>query len=329
VKLVRSVEEKDWTDFVRATPQGSVYQTPEMAKVYENTTGYEPVSVFAVEGGRIRGLALANVLWNGRWPLRTFSRRCLLHGGPLYSDPQSAQILLRGLDEIVSNKAIYTEIRNLLESTEAVPLPKSSGYSYAAHLNYHLDLRKGEDGIWSGMSKGRRKGITKAEKADLEVTEITREAEIDDFYDLLEKTYSSIRVPLAHKSLFVSAFRILNPLQEARFLICKSEGTAIACRGVLIYGRTIYDWYAGSIGGERTRNADEYLVWNLLKWGISHEFETFDFGGAGSPDEEYGPREFKRRFGGSMLEPGRFEKIYKPTLYSFSKRMFRFYRRLL
>jgi lipid II:glycine glycyltransferase (peptidoglycan interpeptide bridge formation enzyme) len=179
------------------------------------------------------------------------------------------------------------------------------------------------------MSKGRRKGITRAEKAELEVSEITQEKDLDDFYDLIEETYSSIRVPVAHKSLFVSAFRILRPLQKARFLLCKLEGVPVACRGVLLHGRTVFDWYAGSTEGERARNADEFLVWDVLTWAISQGYETFDFGGAGSPDEEYGPREFKRRFGGDLVEPGRFEKVYKPTLFSFGKRMFRFYRRLL
>lgn len=329
MKLIREVEEQDWRDFVREIPGGSVFQTPEMASVYESTVRHEPVSVFAVEEGRIQGLVLASLIWSGGWPMKLFSGRCIVQGGPLLTKSSCAPTLLSGLDDLVSKRALYTEIRNLQKPVEAVPLFESSGYSFAAHLNYHLDLRKSEEEIWSGMSKGRRKGISRAEKTGLEVTEITEERQIDEFYDILKKTYSGLGMPLADKSLFTSAFRILRPLQEARFLLCISEGRTVACRAVLLFRKTLYDWYAGSVAEERAKKADEFLVWNILKWGISKGYETFDFGGAGSPDEEYGPREFKRRFGGEMVEPGRFEKVYKPTLFSFSKKMFRFYRRLL
>ena len=37
--------------------------------------------------------------------------------------------------------------------------------------------------------------------------------------------------------------------------------------------------------------------------------------GAGTPDVEYGVRDFKAEFGGEMVEHGRFRKIAKPILY--------------
>ena len=45
------------------------------------------------------------------------------------------------------------------------------------------------------------------------------------------------------------------------------------------------------------------------------KFEYFDFMGAGSPDSDYGVREFKSKFGGECVEYGRYIKINKPVLY--------------
>ena len=36
----------------------------------------------------------------------------------------------------------------------------------------------------------------------------------------------------------------------------------------------------------------------------------YDFGGAGWPDEEYGPRDFKAKFGGDLVCYGRYRRIY-------------------
>ena len=37
--------------------------------------------------------------------------------------------------------------------------------------------------------------------------------------------------------------------------------------------------------------------------------------GAGKPDENYGVREFKEKFGGELVEYGRFIRINNPLLY--------------
>lgn len=53
------------------------------------------------------------------------------------------------------------------------------------------------------------------------------------------------------------------------------------------------------------------MVYNILLWGKENNHHTFAFGGGGKPNEEYGPREFKRRFGGEFVNHGRYKKIYK------------------
>ena len=39
-------------------------------------------------------------------------------------------------------------------------------------------------------------------------------------------------------------------------------------------------------------------IWNIIKWANTQKYHRFDFGGGGVVGEPYGPREFKRRFGG-------------------------------
>ena len=68
MKLIHDADEEDWLEFVSGNPKGNIFQTPEMARVYEKTQGYEPISIFAVQNGEIQGVLLASLMWTGRQP---------------------------------------------------------------------------------------------------------------------------------------------------------------------------------------------------------------------------------------------------------------------
>jgi len=60
-------------------------------------------------------------------------------------------------------------------------------------------------------------------------------------------------------------------------------------------------------------------TWAPIQYAANKGLKYFDFMGAGKPDEEYGVREFKSKFGGELVEFGRFERIHKPFLFKFGK----------
>ena len=98
----------------------------------------------------------------------------------------------------------------------------------------------------------------------------------------------------------------------AKFFLAKHKDTYIGARVVLTYNNVIHDWYAGSLNNASSLYPNDYLVWYILKWGVENNYKLFDFGGAGKPDVEYGPREFKRRFGGDLVNHGRHTYIHSP-----------------
>ena len=56
-----------------------------------------------------------------------------------------------------------------------------------------------------------------------------------------------------------------------------------------------------------------------MDYGMKNNLPRFDFMGAGKPDEDYGVREFKSKFGGELVEHGRFLNVLQPLLYSVGK----------
>jgi lipid II:glycine glycyltransferase (peptidoglycan interpeptide bridge formation enzyme) len=232
-------------------------------------------------------------------------------GGPV-GDPSTFATLLAAHDNLASKVAVLTQVRNLTAPKDLAPF-ESLGYRWEDHLNYLIDIRPGPDAILEGMSKARRKGIASGEKAGLAMWP-TDKGGLERAYSVLRETHRRAGIPLADKSLFDSALDILAPRDLLMARVAALGGELCAARFVLRWKHTLYDWYAGSTDLGREVHADEWLVWEMLKEGVTKACRTFDFGGAGKPSESYGPREFKRRFGGSELNPGRFVKAYRPVV---------------
>ena len=72
---------------------------------------------------------------------------------------------------------------------------------------------------------------------------------------------------------------------------------------------------------------NEALVWHILQWGKANGFQVFDFGGGGNPNEPYGPREFKLKFGGAQVSYGRNVCIHSQLRFNLSKAGYGLYRR--
>ena len=60
-------------------------------------------------------------------------------------------------------------------------------------------------------------------------------------------------------------------------------------------------------------------TWAAIEYGARNGLSYFDFMGAGSPDSDYGVREFKSKFGGKLVNYGRFLRINHPVLYQIGK----------
>ncbi len=63
-----------------------------------------------------------------------------------------------------------------------------------------------------------------------------------------------------------------------------------------------------------------------MEWGSENKFNIFDFGGAGKPGEEYGVRNFKKRFGGKSVNFGRYELIHCKIKTMIAENGFKLYR---
>ena len=304
IDIVSNPDKATWGDFVYTHPQGNIFQTPEMAEVYKNTKNYLPITLGAIDShsDEIMSLVSATIINE--------------FGGPLYHDNpkgrESVRLLMKHYDTIAGRSALYTEIRNLRDTNNS-PFPQD--YLYEEHLNFLVELSAGKEKLWKNLSKSRRYGITKSSKMGITIHNISSENELETLYFLLKDTYSRARHPIADKSLFNAVYTHLVPKNLGKIFFANLENNSIGAIILLLYKQNIYHWYSCSLNEYSKFYPNDILVWHALEWGSLNNYSIFDFMGAGKPEQRYGVREFKRQFGGAMVNYGRYTKIHSPIKY--------------
>ena len=334
MEIVGELDEALWREFVENHSLSNVFHTPEMFDIFAQTKGYQPSLWAAVESsGRPMALMLAVQITLMAGALRRFTTRAILYGGVLCAPGAHGGTALEMLLRVYNRESdgvLFTELRNLSDLNDLQPVLHENGFVYEDHLNYLIDLNRPVEDVLQSIGRRTRKKIRKGLRDELvQVTDVTSRAELDHWYDTLQKTYGNARVPLADRSLFEAAFDELYPKGMVKILVAKVGNETAACSIELTYKDTIYGWYGGSDRSYSRYFPNEMLMWHILEWGASNGYRVYDFGGAGKPDEEYGVRNFKAKFGGELVCYGRNTCIHAPRLLWLSERGYRLVRKWL
>jgi serine/alanine adding enzyme len=327
----RSLEEI--TKFAESHSCPSPFQSGAMFKVYSKTKQCRPLGFIAKnDQGGILGSLVATTFMDAGVLVGKVVNHVSCRGGPLFASTGVGAIvgklLISKLLDAAGEKSLYTRFYPMFDQPDQLSLFTSAGFSREDWLNYFVDLTIGKEALREKMSKHRRKGIRRAENLGLEVVDASSTGDIDTLYGLLTESHNQARIPLQDRSMFEAMQRILVPNNMAKMMMAFRGETPIAARVALTFSGVIYDWYAGSVPEAEEVNANEFLVWRLMTWGHESGYSLLDFGGAGLPEEEYGPREFKRRFGGQLVNLGRYTIIHKPKMLKLIQNLHKVRRRI-
>jgi serine/alanine adding enzyme len=331
-KIATSIEDSKWDDFVYKHPQGNIFQTRFMYEVYLNTKNYQPINLFvsSQDTGQLCGVLCGVIINESGGILKNFSSHSIIQGGPLILSGYEKlllPLLVKEYDRLSQRKTLYCEIRNMYDVKQNLDLLK--GYIYEDHLNYLIRLNQPEDILWRKLHRAKKNHINKAMKMGVNIKELNDGESLTIFYRLIKETYNNAKIPLADYSLFKSAFDILSPKGMVKYIVAEYENKTIGAQVFLTYKDTIFAWYLGASKEHLIYHPNEYLTWWVFKWGKANGYKLFDFGGAGKPGVKYGPRNYKREFGGEEVNYGRNKIVYKPLEAKISNLGFRVYRKLL
>jgi serine/alanine adding enzyme len=332
--VVHELDAGLWRDFVDDNPYSNIFHTPEMFQVFARARGYRP-SLWAVVDDNGRGLALlpSSEITILGGPLRMLTTRTVAYGSILCAPGDAGRealaLLLQQYTRHMRSEVLLTELRNLSDLTDIQPVLRRNGFAYEEHLNFLIKLDRPPAELWRNIRSSARRNIQKAQREAVSIIEVEDRCDMPSVYHLLQLVYRRIQVPLPDQSLFEAAFDILRPRGMLRILKAQVNDVDVGALLLLVYKGVVYYWYTGTLREYSAYRAGDLLVWHALESSSRNGCHLFDFGGGGRPDEEYGVRDFKAKFGGDLVSFGRNTCIHAPLRLKLSTAGFRLIRQFL
>jgi predicted N-acyltransferase len=320
MKVIRDVDRQKWSDFIYRHPQGNIFQSPEMYDVYKKTDKYEPLCLAVInDRNDILGILVSVIQKEYGGLIAKFTTRAVVWGGPLVKDNnlQILELILHEHNKAIQKKAIFTQFRNMWDCSGYIDVFTDHGYEYSEHLNFIVDLSVGKDRLLKNLSASKRRQIRKTrEKENISIVTTKDKNDVIEFYSILSSYYTQfVKKPLPPLDFFLNIMKLLVEKDLAKIFVVKYNSEIIG--GIVcpistnFLKRTIYELYV--CGSRKYNNLYPSIMatWAPIEWGAENEIDIFDFMGAGKPGVDYGVREFKAKFGGHLVNYGRFEKIHQ------------------
>ncbi|WP_188112166.1 peptidoglycan bridge formation glycyltransferase FemA/FemB family protein [Aquimarina sp. RZ0] len=305
-------------DALLENDSGNFFQTKEALHFFR-TIGLETFT-YAVENNKKITAIVSGIIQKEKGIKSSFTSRAIIYGGFILSadiEKEHLTELFKIVIKNLKNKVIYIEIRNFNDYSNYKEILDPMGFEYHPHLNFHLECDT-EEKARKRVSSSKLRQIKKSLKEGAEVREAKTESEIEAYYEILSDLYKTkVKTPIPD----VYFFTTLWSQGIAKFFLVFYKDKVIGGIVCPIFkNKVIYEWY---VCGQDRMYKNIYpsilATWSAITYACKNNIPRFDFMGAGRPDEDYGVREFKSKFGGTLVEHGRFIYIINPLLYSIGR----------
>jgi serine/alanine adding enzyme len=318
LKLItdKNISQQQWSNFLN----GNKYNTPFQSIEFYNFINSVPLlsaRAFAIEkNSELMALCVVTIQ-KEKGIKGFFSKRAIIYGGPLITDNKEAlYALLDGINKNVKG-LVYTEIRNLNDYSKYKEHYELAGWNYQPYLNFHVDCTS-EELVWLNFNNNRKRQIKKAINSGVTIEGAKSIKEVEEYYTILSSLYiKKVKKPLFSLDFFLLFFE----KGIGKILLVKYENKIIGgsvCP--ILENKTIYVLYNCGLDQDyRGLSPSVMATYGAIEYGYKNNFVKFDFMGAGKPTEDYGVRDFKKEFGGQLVEHGRFIKINNILLFNVGK----------
>lgn len=324
VLTYEQIDRIEWSRLVASSSTGTWFQTPEAYDFFASMPElFRPFAYGLENEGKLRAVCVRYVTVEKSSLKQFLTRRAIIVGGPCLADDcsnEEVSLLLSTLRQQLStgaNAPIYIESRNFNDYSRWKGAFAKAGFEYVPHLNFHVDTSSVEV-VEANLGKSRKRDIRTSLRDGATIIEEPTLEQVREYYAILEHLYKTrVKTPLFPFSFFEKLWKH----KDGRFILVALNNEIIG--GTVCVeqeGKCLYEWFACGRDGEwKTIFPSTLATYSGIRYAAEHGCARFDMMGAGKPDEAYGVRDFKAKFGGTEVEHGRFLCVTKPLLYQIGK----------
>lgn len=320
IQRIEDIDKNQWVELLHASSTTSIFQSPDFYNFILSQPHFMPFVCAIETEGRLKGVCEGFVQCDGGTIKRYFSRRAIINGGPLLAKDATnheVSLLMQSVKEVLRGKAIYIEIRCYHDYSLYTETLQNVDFQFCSHLNFHIDTTN-EQSTMANMGKSVKRDIKVSLRQGTEVKENPSVEEIIQLYDILNELYhEKIKTPLMTLDFFIS----LAKQDFCHILIVQHRQQVVG--GAVYIGikkQILYEWFiCGKDREEKLVHPSMLATYSGVRYAATHGYYRFDMMGAGRPNESYGVRDFKAKFGGKLVSHGRYIHLLNPLLYYIGK----------
>lgn len=309
-----------WEQLLLKSSRPSFFQTKTCYDFYSSLSFLDPFIFSVTESDVLKGIIVGYIQKDKVPTKQYFTKRAIIPGGLLLADDISdsaLESLLNFCKRKLHKEAIYIECRNFNSYSKLKNIFELCEFKYIPHLNFHIDTTSLEI-VNNNIGKSRKRDIKLSLREGAVVIDNPSLEEVKAFYLILEDLYKQrIKTPLFPWIFFEKLFTST----MGKFMLVKYKDQIIG--GTICVGlenKVLYEMFACGLDGKfKNIYPSTLATWAGIEYAATHNYYRFDMMGAGKPDESYGVRDFKAKFGGELVEHGRFLCILHPLLYQIGK----------
>ncbi len=307
----RLFSHKDYLSIYQAK---TIFQTKEWLDIYSHDSAYQPF-ICALVDEKDEIVALQSITIQKVLPLGKWGRLAVAWGLPLnVSVPKDiweecCKSLLMEVNNYCRKHSCVLEYRHIPVDDMCANIFKSIGFrpiAWCNILNNYVDHGYLVDNMVSQRSL---KTIQKNIENGFEVNHNPSKESWSKFHSILKVLYKKIRRPLPNLETFEYC---LEESPVAHCMTIEKDGEVYAGAVVLVHEEEeAYLWYETvNKAMVDNKNAGLHVCYAALCIGMEHRVKVFNFLGAGPKGMPYGVRDFKLKFGGTLVDEYRFRKYY-------------------
>lgn len=316
IELVNPLARVDWDDWIRGHPEASFFHGAAWAEVLQVACGAQPfylvagldqVELLAVMEVRspLTGLRGVSLPFTDLCPPLVCEERKGVPGqaeaGP--SDPEcsaaepapgalstgnATQRLLQRALELGRERGWRS-----WECRGGVHLPGAT--PSLAYFEHSLDLRPGEQALFSGFDSTVRRAIRKAQRTGLRTEILTSGEAMRAFYRLYCQTRRRHGVPPQPWRFFECISEYVLRRNQGFVVLARHDETPIAGAVFFHLGDRALFKYGGSDHRFEELRGNNLVMWTAIRWLAAHGFKSLHFGRTSLANE--GLRRFKQNWG--------------------------------
>ncbi|MEO0106421.1 MAG: GNAT family N-acetyltransferase [candidate division WOR-3 bacterium] len=295
-RIIDSLEDKTWDEFVSRHPEGTIFHTSNWARVIHLTYGYKPCFLISETPGEIKAAIPFFILRlrKKRLVCLPFTDEC----SPLFTTEKELDDMVSIIIKMMNEGGIKNvEIRGgRVDLANRVIFKKYSYYKL-----FHLNLTPGLAQLWRNFKpKSIRYPIKKAQNCGVTVIKSSHIDDLKIFYklNLLTRKKHGV-VPQPYK-FFYNIKREIFDKGYGFILIARYQDKPIAGSIFFTYKDKIYHKFNASHPDYLKYQPNHLILWEAIQWAVKNELSLLDLGRT-SPDNE-GLIAFKRHWGAKEIE---------------------------